>query len=307
VRRLESAVSLGALAHELEGTAYGRFLPPRAEDSRAVETSVLRSIADRFATLARWAGPRGDQLAVVFLEQDVHAVRDLMRGALGGLGPEQRLVGALPTPTLPRKALRVLAGVGTPTGVAATLAAWGHPLGHALVREADDALSDPFQMEVALGRSLGALAPRAARGGGRHVRDFVAESVDGHNVVTAILLAGARSEGVEAEMFVEGGRSLGLDGFLMAAEAPDHAEAVRGLGDYLRGTLFAEALADSAASSAALSSAILSARIHALRTKARLEPVSALPVLHFVLALCREARKVRRTLWRAALSRRVAA
>lgn len=303
MRRVEGVGSLMELAHELEGTVYGRFLPPRATGGDVLETAISRSVSDRLETLERWAGPHGEMLTVVFLEQDMHNVRVLLRGAMGGLGPDQRLAGTVPTPALPRRALETLARAETPAAIAATLTVWAHPLGPALLAEAARASADAFRMEVVLARRFAEEAPRAASTGGRHLRRFVAESLDVQNIVTALLLAGARSESPVADLFVDGGRALSRGGFVRAAEEEDRTRAAATLATELRGVPIVGALEDSLPSPAALSRAIASGRIERLRSAARLEPVSPLPVLLFVLGLREEARRLRRSLWRTALSR----
>lgn len=303
MRRVEGARGLGELAQELEGTVYARFLPARVSGAEALEVAIARSLADRLETLERWAGSLGRMLAVVFLEQDVRNVRILLRGAAGGVGPDQRLAGTIPTPALPRRALEALARAETPAAIAGTLTAWGHPLGSALLAEAGKAHSDPFRLEVALARCFAEEAPPMAATGGRHMRRFVAESLDGQNVVTALLLAGARSESPAEDLFVEGGRDLGRKGFVLAAESGDRARAAAALGVELRGKPLAAVLEGSLPSSSAVAVEIASDRIERLRSDARVEPVSPLPVLLFVLRLSEEARRLRRSLWRAALSR----
>jgi len=303
VSRLERAGSLSALAQQLEDTIYARFLPPRASSAASLETGITRSLAERLRTLERWSGERGRLLGVVFLEQDMHNVRALLRGAVGGLGPEQRLEGTVPTPALPRKALAVLARAETPAAVAATLTAWGHPLGKALLSEGAKGPSDPFHMEVALARGFAAEARRRSLEGGLHIRHFVADSLDASNAETALLLAGSRSEGSDEELFLEGGRHLSREGFMRAVAAEGRPAAATALAEELRGTPFGEPFAGATASPATLSVALASARIASLRAAARLDPVSALPVLLFVLSLREEGRRLRRAVWRVSLAR----
>lgn len=305
--RLDAATSVIVLAEELEATAYGRFLPPRASEPGALETAVSRSLAERLQTLSLWCEPKGDPLAVVFLDQDVQNVRVLLRGAAGGLGPELRLAGCIPTATLPRKALEVLARAEAPASVAATLTAWEHPLGSPLLAEAKGTHSDAFRMEVALVRTVALTMPFAAESGGRHLRGFVTDAVDAHNVIAALVLAGARREGADTDLFVEGGRYLSKEAFVRAASAEQRGGATRTLDEELRRTPFAEAFDVPSSSPAALAVRILVGRIERLRRGARLDPVSPLPVLLFVLSLREEARRLRLALWRLALARGAAA
>lgn len=301
--RVGRATSMADLTHELRETPYGRFLPPPREvAARAVELAIVRSLADRMATLARWDGPDGKALAVVYLEQDMRNVRHVLRGAVGALGSEQRLAGCIPTPTLDRKALELLARAESPGAIAATLVAWDHPLGSAILEASEKAHPDLFRLETALARHLASEASDAAKRAGRHVRHYVSESLDDHNVVTALVLAGARSESAPGELFVEGGSALDAEGFAAAAAADGPLSAAEILAAATRGTLFEAPLGEPSASPSRVSTRIVAARIRRLAREERLEPVSAAPVLLFILRLRDEARRVREALWGVALA-----
>jgi V/A-type H+-transporting ATPase subunit C len=301
-RALERSDSLVELTHLLRDTPYARFLGAGEPGAAALERAVARSLAERMTLLARWAGPDAGLLRPIYVEQDARNVRDIVRGLVGGLAPEHSVASAVPTPLLGRRELEALAGAESPGSAAATLAVWGHPLGPALLEEARRRHPDPFRMEAALARAAAAEALRAARRGGRRLRAFVREEVDAGNAVHAVLLAGARTEGEVADLFVEGGSAVTREQFTRAASAPDRVEAAAILADATAGTTLSTPLRERPLTPAALADRILGARIDGLARRGRQEPLSAVPVLLFVLRLRREAQLVRRALWAVALS-----
>jgi vacuolar-type H+-ATPase subunit C/Vma6 len=131
---------------------------------------------------------------------------------------------------------------------------------------------------------------------------FVREGLDADNIVTALLLAGAQSEGEPLDYFLEGGATLSRDDFVRAVEAPDREHSAVLLARATRGSLFAPALREPSVSPAAVAARILTARIDNLAAVSRVEPLSAAPVLLFLLRLRREAWLLRRSLWRASLA-----
>lgn len=296
------ATDSAEVLHRLRDTTYARFLSARDATGPSLDLAITRSVSERVGGLGRWC-VRGS-LDPVFLEQDMRSVRGLLRGLLGKTSTEQRLVGAIPTPTLDRRSLEVLARADSPGALAGTLAAWGHPLGSALLEEARGTRPDPHLMEAALARGLARASAAGARRGGAHMVRFVAESLDAHNAVTAVVVAGARVEGSAAALFVDGGGRLTREDFVRAASAADRPTCAAQLSKAMRGSVLARPLAELPASPGATSSRIFHARLEALRRRCAVDPVSPLPVLLFVLRLAREARLLRRAAWVAALSPR---
>jgi vacuolar-type H+-ATPase subunit C/Vma6 len=302
IAEVERAASPAEVAGLLRDTPYARFLSARDASAGSLEVAITRSLSDRMAALARWCDPAA--LAPVFLEQDMRNLRALLRGVLGGTSTEQRLAGVIPTPTLDRRSLTTLAAAESPGALAGTLTAWGHPLGSALLEGAKGARPDGYRIEAALARGLARATTSAARRGGAHMVGFVAESLDVHNAMTALLLAGARTEAGAAALFVEGGERLSREDFVRAASTPDRTSCAGLLAKATRGSDLSRPLAELPASPGATAARILDARIESLGRKATLDPLSPLPVLLFVLRLRREARLVRHATWAAALSGR---
>ena len=299
---LKRAGSLSELGLVLRDTPYARFAPAGDTAPAALELAVVRSLAERMAVLARWAGSDAGAIRALYLAQDAHSIREILRGLLGGLPPERRIAAAIPTPFLGRKELEVLARAESAGGVAATLVLWAHPLGSALLEEASRRHPDPFRLEAALARRAAEETSRAARGAGRCMRAFVREEIDAGNAVTALLLVGARAESEPANFFIGGGVSFDEDDFVAAASASDRMAASDVLARASMGTVLAAPLRDGPATPAALAARILTARIDALSRRSRVEPLTAVPVLLFVLRLRREAQLIRRALWSAALA-----
>lgn len=303
LRALERAADVRELVRLLDPSPYMAYLPPHETAVEAVDLAIARSAANRMDVLSRWAGPDSRLLTVVFLEQDARNVRLIIRGIVGGVARDRRLSGVMPTPTLGRRALETLAFADSTGSVAATLTAWSHTLGPPLLQEARRAKPDLFRLETALARSLADRALREAPRAGRQMSDFVRETLDAQNVLTALLIAGARTETEPAELFVEGGTALGSRAFVDAAMAPNRQRAADVLGRATRRTVFAAPLRQPPATPTALSRRILEARIERLRLEGLAQPISALPVLYFLLRLRREVNGVRRSVWRASLQR----
>jgi vacuolar-type H+-ATPase subunit C/Vma6 len=304
LERLGRVPGIADLVRELEGTPYAPFLPARGGSTGAIELGVTRSLAHRVATLARWAARAGADRALspLFLELDVANVRVVLRGVLGELTTEQRLSGAIPTPTLGRRPLEVLAGADSVGAVAASLVAWGHPLGPPLLSAVRRVRPDLFGLEAVLLRCWAGHASSVARSGGPALVRFVADTIDAQNAIAALVLAGAHAEGPPEPLFVGGGARLGVQDFAAAAAAVDRPGAAERLARPLRGTPLAVALAETAGSPASVSSRVQDAHIERLARERRREPLTVAPVLLFVLRLRREARLVRGALWRVGLT-----
>jgi vacuolar-type H+-ATPase subunit C/Vma6 len=299
--RIQRAATLAETTRELRATAYAPYLTGREAGAIGVERAITRSLGDRVTTLSRWVRPDGRELDAIHLELDARNLRALLRGSAAGVAPDDRLVGIVPTPILSRRALDVLARAETPGRVAATLVAWGHPIGAPLLEETGRRTPDLFRLETALARAFAAAALVAGRAAGRAVHGHVVELIDVRNASAALSFVGGRVEGPPREHYVEGGHITQND-FERAAGSPDEVRAAAILSEACRGSVVAAVLAARPSGPAALTGAVPTERIERLRRKALLEPTSALPVLLFVSRLRVEASQLRRALWRASLS-----
>lgn len=316
--RLERLEDRRAFARILADSPYSALLP-RGVDDDAVDVAVARHAALQIATLERWAGPDESLLAPILLPLDARAIRAVARGLRAGVPPDERIPDAVPTSSLGRKELELVGRTESVSELMGLLAAWDHPLAAPIRRSPplrrrgpdrdaapgrEAAAAEPglFAFEAALGRGLGAAMAEAARGGDDPVRSFVRHEIDSWNVATAFVLSGNDTDVDPVDLFVEGGSALSLDDFTRAVGSDGPGACASILAAGLRGTLFAEAVEGAPARLAAVDDRILDARIRGLRVQGRLRPLSAAPVLSFVLRLRREGRTLRRALWRTALS-----
>lgn len=323
--RLERLDDRRALARILSESPY-RALLPKGADDEAVDVAVTRYAALQVATLERWAHPDERLLAPILLPLDARAIRSVVRGLRAGIPPDDRVADAVPTSSLGRKELALLARTESVSELTGLLAAWEHPLAvpirratgpdraapaprlapgrEAAPRQEAVGSAEPglFAFEAALGRALGETLTDAAKDDDDLVRSFVHTEIDSWNVATALVLSGNDAEAAPSELFVEGGSALSLDDFSRAAAADGSRACAAVLATGLRGTLFAEPVEGGSAGPAAIDDRIVDARIRRLRVDGRLDPLSAAPVLSFLLRLRREGRTLRRALWRTSLS-----
>lgn len=301
LERLAAAKEIPELAFDLDraGFAIDRCAEATAAD---LERAVRRVAARRFAVIARWCGPaRAEALAAFFEDEDRRSLRALVRGALAGIPPAERVLALLPTPALPERALSELAAAASPREVAALLATWKSPYASAIAPETRRAHPDLFALDGALGKVFAARALEGARRGGREVRAFAEETIDVENALAALLIAAEPAE-VDAEAcFVPGGKRLGRATFAAAAATRKPVEAARLLGQAFAGTPLEEAFRLAGPDLPALERAILAARIRALVRAARRDPLGAAPVLAFLLRVRAEAADIRRAIFGVAL------
>ncbi|MFP3940796.1 MAG: V-type ATPase subunit [Thermoanaerobaculia bacterium] len=291
--------------------------PGERSGPEAVERALRRRAAAWLGLLGRWAGDRVPVLAPLFEAEDRRSLSALLRGAAGGVAPEERTAAALPTPSLPEPALRELARQPSPGAVAALLSTWGDPYGPPLAEAAETAEPRPvsggadlLRLEAVLGRAWSARALAASRAGGGELRSWVVEEIDLENCWSGLALAaagerreGGRGEPDPEEVFLAGGSlELPVVSAAAAAEGPGAAAAI--LAQALPHRPWAPRLVDDAGAPHLLETAVLEARLGALRRRQRLRPVSAAPVLLLLLALRRESRRVREAVWRLALEPR---
>lgn len=301
---LAQAPDLGALA---EGLRRRGFLVSEEEapiSSAALDLALRRTAAARLRVLARWCGPRAAVLAVLFEDEDRRSLRALLRGAVQGAPPEQRLPGLVPTPTLPERALGELARQDTPGAVAVLLTAWQSPYGSALLAEAAAAHPDLFKLEVLLGRTFAARALRASRKAGRAgvLADYVRQVIDLENAYTALVLAAAGRDVTPKEAFLPGGRRVSIEVFEVVAAAGDAAEAARRLAAAFQGMPLAEAFRRYGGDPVKLEDAVLQIEIREQTQAMRRAPLGPATLLAYALRLRAQVRDLRRIIWGVALA-----
>lgn len=270
-----------------------------AQSVLEVELALRRAAARRFRLLLRWAGDRSPVIGIVVEDEDRRSVRAILRGAAAGAASEARLAGLVPTPSLPERLLEDLAARPAPAGVAALLSAWGHPFGPAALAAARVEHPDLFRFELAVDRAFATRAVAGARRGGSVLRDFVADTIDDINLKAALVLAAGESEEPPATAFLAGGRRLTRERFLEAVAAG--ADAGARLAAAFAPADVAALLRRHAGDAVALERGLLALRIRRLHQRARTDPLSAAPLLTYLLRLRAEQENLRLLLWGAAL------
>jgi len=298
---LARAPDLAALADGLRRHGY-----PMGEETRSpadLEVAVRRVAGAQLGVLGRWAGRRGETLAVLFEDEDRRSLRALLRGAVAGAPAEERVAGLLPTGALPAPALAELAHQTTPAAVAAVLTAWGNPYGSALLPEAGAAQPDLLKLEVRVNRTFAARALRAARHAGHRspLVEHVRETIDLENAATALVLAAGDRDVIPKDLFLAGGRRVTIAAFEQAIGAGEGPAAAHRLAAAFAGTLIAGALEGSGADPAGLERALLRARIVMRRRAARDAPLGPAPVLLYALRLRAQLLDLQRIIWGVAL------
>lgn len=291
---LARSPDLSTVAVTLGATRAG-FTADLAGSAPEIARAAVAIIAERVRTLARWAGPGGRLLAPIFDNEDRRSIATVVRGAVEGAPAAHRIAGLLPTPSLPERALDLLARQSSASAIAALLSAWHHPLAPALAPEIDRARPDLFAFERRLAQRWAALAVRASRHGDRALRTYIAHVIDVENAWTA-LVATAMSDGraVDDVAFLAGGRRLDAARFARCIAAGDATEAARVLATAFDGTALGEALRRRETGHASLERAALEWALAEQRVLARREPLGAAPTLAYVLRLHAELDDVRR-------------
>lgn len=298
LERLARAPDLDALEEALATLLEAKDATPRPPPER----TILDALAARVALLRRWAGPdREIALRGVFDDEDRRSVRILLRGAAQGAPPEARLAGLVPTPALPVERLEGLARERSVERVAGRLAALDHPWGGPLVERIEAGPFDLLTLEVEATRVYARRALERPRD--RAIEAHARETIDLDNAWSA-LLSGSFTAEVDADsVFVEGGLAIDRARFLGAAridgvEASREtiAAAFRAVGSPLAGPF-----ADLAIDASRLEGEVLAARIEARRAEALRDPLSAAPLLRYLLRLRALATDLRRVVWGRAL------
>lgn len=250
-----------------------------------LELALRRAAARELGLARRWLGPRAEVVAVALEAEDCRSLRALVRGAAAGVSAEARLTGLIPTPTLPERLLRELAGRSSIRDQAALLVAAGHPSGPPLLAAAANQEPDLFAVELAIARAFADRAIRGGRRGGKFLREYVGDLIDAANCRTALLLARRAGGEPPGPAFIPGGRRLTRERFERAASAGDSVSAARVLGEALGGGAGAALLLRHADSPAALEAALEEHQTERLMRAARLDPLGPAPLLLYLRRL----------------------
>lgn len=262
-----------------------------------LELAVRRWAASALGILARWAGTRAAALAVIYEDEDRRSLRALLRGARRGAPAGERILGLIPTPGLPERALEELARQPTPARIAALLSAWRNPYGAALLPAARAAEPDAFALDLALNHTFATRALAAARPGGADLVTYARQTIDLENAVTALILTVAGAEIVPAGVFLPGGERVSLAVFEAAVSLREPRSAGARLADAFGRRPVAGPLRHLGGEPARLETELWRARIHELARWTRRVPLSPAPILWFALRLRGQAIDLQRILW----------
>jgi vacuolar-type H+-ATPase subunit C/Vma6 len=294
VQALAQAASLNELVEALRaGTKSNRFDVPA--DAVSLERALLHWGGDLTQLLERWLRLRPPVASVLFLEDQLHAVRRITRGIMAGHPPGWRLAGLVAVPDLPYRVLQELAGRAALSEVAGLLLLQGSPFAHAVAEEAGQASPDAFRLDVALGRAFAAALAARARAAGGECLEYAREVIDAENAATALVVV-EHSRDVQPDAhFLPGGAQISAATFAAAVAEHSANGALRVLADGSTGWLM-RAFQDSHAYLSP-DAAILRARIDHHRTLARMTPVSLSAAAYFLLHVRAQLADLRRVIW----------
>lgn len=299
--RLDAATrttDLPAFRQALDGTPYTPALAGAGRDAAVFDRALRATASARLALLARWAGPRIEALAVVYLAVDRRSLKALLRGAAAGLAPATRLEAALATPALPAPLLRDLAGAESPEEVVRALDGRGHPLVAGLDSDALGVPTDLLGLETAIDRRWAERAAAGARGDAV-LRELVGYALDLENMFTLMALQ-RPGELDPATLFLPGGRTLRRESFLELAALDDPDALRRSLAETFAGTHIGQLLKAPPAPTA-VERLSLGLALRLVRDRSRLDPLSSGPTLLCLLACIAELRELRERLWAIAM------
>lgn len=263
----------------------------------ALELAVRRRAAAELRVLARRCGNRAAVLPVIFEDEDRRSLRAILRGSLQHQGPDARLRGLVPTPTLPERALAEAAAAPTPGAVAALLTIWNHPFAAGLRLPASAAAPDPLALDLALDRAWAARAMNGASRGGSELARFVGDAIDLMNAATVLARTGM-APARAPELYLDGGPRITRTAF-SALLTRDRTVALPALADLFGGTTYGPVLRRAGARG--VEEALLAARLEVERRAALRAPLSIAPALWYALELRSESLALSRIIWGLAL------
>lgn len=291
---LAAAGDLSTLARAL--TARGILPDESAASASEIDLALRRFAGREIGVLRHWLGDRDATLAVALDAEDRRSLRALIRGAAEGAPAEVRLAGLIPTPALPERLLRELAGHSRIRDQAALLIAAGHPYGASILATASEGEPDLFQVELAMTRTFAERAVHGSRRAGRFLRDYVASAIDRDNCRTALVLAASGRDEPAASAFVPGGRLAAAD-FDRAVSTGDPAQAARVLGAAAGAVDVVAILLRHARSPGAVEAALEDRVMQDVRRESRLDPLGPAPILLYLHRLRRQSAALSRILW----------
>jgi vacuolar-type H+-ATPase subunit C/Vma6 len=301
---LAEAEDLGALARGVSRLATSIDPVGNTPDVFTIERAVGQTANRHLRTLYRWQQRTPGVLDVFTAYQDRRSLRALLRGAAQGAPSDARLAGLLPTPSLPRLALIGLARQGSPADVVGQLALIAHEDAPRLQGLVGKSQVDLLDVEVTLLRGFAERATRAAAATDQTVRNLVGALIDIGNVQNAMFIASAPRDLNPAAIIVSGGRWFSTRAFVSAASAGSPQRALTMISTELARSPLASVLPVTADDVGHLDRAFLGAALEWLTRAARVNPLSAAPLLLVLFLIEAQTRDLRALAWGAALGTR---
>jgi hypothetical protein len=257
-----------------------------------MEAAERRRAGAQLRILARWCGPRTRFLTALFELEDCRSIRAGVRSS-GAVSATDRLVGLIPTPALPERALVQLARAPDLFAVAGLLAAWGSPYAAAVLVQAGRQQPDLLALEHALMETWAGRAQRSARRAGRAMVLHVHRLVDLANCWSALLAATQGREVNPSDLFLDGGELVTREAFLRAVSAPDVASVAAAIDEVVRRSPLRDVTSTAPAAGDRVRRALLAEQ----QDLARREPLGLSPLITFWLRLQAEVESVQRVIW----------
>ncbi|HEX6316947.1 MAG TPA: V-type ATPase subunit [Gemmatimonadaceae bacterium] len=291
VAELARTRDLRSLATTL-ATRRGRPAPEATLAPQDLDDAEARHTAAQLRILSRWIGAR-KALGMLYEEEDCRTLRALLRDAVAGMPAAEKLVGLIPTPSLPPRTMAQLAAAGSSASMAALLATHGHPYGPPLLAEATRQQPDLFRMEHAIVETWARRATRYAHRAGRAIRTYVQRSIDLANIWTMLLVTQYGFDDDREELYIEGGKVVTRAAFTSHIAEPSRPAAQRQLDELVRRTPLAAATRPGPGAEERVRVALAREQ----EALARRDPLGAAAVIVYWLRLRGERATVQRLIW----------
>jgi vacuolar-type H+-ATPase subunit C/Vma6 len=282
------------MLHGLAGTPYAAVPEATTADAAAFERATRRVAADHLHVIVAWSGARVAMLVPLFEDDDRRNLRAVSR-AIAAAGPaDQRTAGLLPTPSLPLALLDELARQPRLREMSAMLTSWGNPYGPAMTSESLRPHPDLFSLQLAIDRQYFRRALHAADGAGSHLQSYVQLQVDTENLRAAFAIVGRSTEREATELFIEGGTLLSREDYRRLCSDDPSGARLR-VERIVAGTPLAPLAAIDRRRD--VDGELLRSMISHLRRAVRMDPLSFVVLLDYVLRLRAEIHDLARIVW----------
>ena len=181
---------------------------------RAVMVHLDRTVGDLPHLVS---GQAREAVSLLLLKSDLANLKTILRGKQADRAPGE-IMSHLGAGTIPRALYGLMAEAADPASMAQLLSLSGHPLGSAL-RAAVSGSQEPLKIEISLDRGFyEAMLCRAQELNQPYLADFIRFEIDALNLATGLKLSNLDFQGEPQQLFIPGGRDVGLNLFLLLAQ-----------------------------------------------------------------------------------------